>query len=48
MALLACALIATRPRRFETNVANYMCSVCRGQLDSGSPDSCPNCRIRFR
>ena len=48
MALLACALIATRPRRFETNVANYTCSVCHGQLDSGAHESCPNCHIRFR
>mgnify|MGYP001141607697 CR=1 FL=1 len=48
IALLVCALIATRPRSHWTRVVNYTCSECGGQLDPGSHDSCPNCRIRFR
>jgi len=48
IALLVCALIATRPRSHWTRIVNYTCSECGGQLDSGSYDSCPNCRIRFR
>ena len=48
MILLVCGLIATRPRSLWTNIDNYTCSECGGQLDSGSQDACPNCHIRFR
>ena len=48
MMLLACGLIATRPRRFETSVVHHSCSECRRELDSVRPvDYCPHCGIRF-
>ena len=48
MILLACGLIATRPRRFETRIVHRSCSECRRQLDSvRSVDYCPNCGMRF-
>lgn len=48
MILLACGLIATRPRRFEATRVHYSCSECRHQLDSiRSVNYCPHCGIRF-
>ncbi len=46
--LLACGLMATRPRQLETTIVNRACNQCGGQLNPGhSDDSCPSCGIRF-
>ena len=46
--LLACGLIATRPRQVETSIVHHLCSECRSQLDSVPlVKCCPNCGVRF-
>ena len=46
--LLACSLIATRPRQLETSIVHHSCSECHSQLDSvQSVSYCPNCGVRF-
>jgi hypothetical protein len=49
MIALACALMATRPRRSEKSVVRYSCSECRSQLEAVRPVyHCPSCGVRFQ
>lgn len=48
MILLACGLIATRPRHVKTRVVRHSCSACRSQLDGARlGNHCPTCGVPF-